>query len=222
MHWIVRFACKRLNHCPPENHSDTGNGGLSPIHIVVASPQTREILRQPALAAESDIPILIEGEGGNGKQLLARWIHQRSRESSSSFIHFACAAMKDAQPGAEHPDWRRFVLGSPSGAPARAAFASRHTLYVEHVEELPTWAQRQLLQCIERTWPCTPESANRDAARVRIIASTDKSLDPAVASGAFSRGLYDVLRLTPLCIAPLRKRPEDIRARISFLGTILS
>jgi DNA-binding NtrC family response regulator len=206
---------KRLNLSPPSNPSDPGTGALPPaIQIVVASPQMREVLESATLAAQSDIPILIEGEGGCGKQLLARWIHQRSREPDSSFIHFPCAGMKDARPGAEHPDWQRFVLGSTSAEPASASGAAQCTFYVEHVEELPTWAQRQLLQSIERTWPCAPEYANPHGARVRVIASAKMNLDPAVASGAFSRGLYDALRLTPLYIAPLRKRSEDIRALV--------
>jgi DNA-binding NtrC family response regulator len=73
------------------------------------------------------------------------------------------------------------------------------------------WAQRQLLQRIEWTSLSSSEYAHPDAARVRVIASTATSLDAAVADDTFSRGLSDVLRLTPLSIPPLRKRPEDIR-----------
>jgi len=120
--------------------------------------------------------------------------------------------LKDARPGAEHPDWQRFVLRSISAEPAREPVAARCSFYIEHVEELPMWAQRQLLQGIERNWICSPEYANTDGPRMRVIASTQTSLDSVVAEGAFSRGLYDVLRFTPLSIPPLRKRPEDIRA----------
>jgi DNA-binding NtrC family response regulator len=209
---LDRALCfKSLNPSVRLNHSDVAHcAAPPPINMIAASPQMREILNSAELAAPSDIPILIEGEIGVGKQTLARWIDQSSREPNGCFIHFPCAALKDARPGAEHPDWQRFVLRSASSDPAPVA--ARCTFYIEHVEELPMWAQRQLLQGIERTWICSPEYANPDGARVRVIASTQTSLEPAVANGAFSRGLYDVLRLTPLSIPPLRKRPEDVRA----------
>jgi two-component system response regulator HydG len=194
--------------------SDTGKlSAPPPLNVVAASPQMRESLENAALAAASDMPIIIEGESGVGKQMLARWIHQRDREPNGWFVHFPAAALQDARPGAEHPEWQRFVVGSASTERANAygSGADRCTFYIEHVEQLPMWAQRQLLQRIEWTSLSSSEYAPPDAARLRVIASTTTSLDPAVADGTFSRGLYDVLRLTPLSIPPLRKRPEDIR-----------
>jgi len=196
------------------NHGDVGNSSSPlPINMVAASPQMRESLNSAALAAPSDMPILIEGESGVGKQMLARWIHERNREPNGGFVHFPSGALKDARPGAEHPEWQRFVVGSASSERANdcRSSADRCTFYVEHVEQLPMWAQRQLLQRIEWTSLSSSEYARPDAARVRVIASTATSLDAAVADGTFSRGLSDVLRLTPLSIPPLRKRPEDIR-----------
>ncbi len=170
----------------------------------------RECLDNAARAAASDMPIIIEGESGVGKQMLARWIHQRGREPNGGFVHFPSAALKDARPGAEHPEWQRFVVGSASTERANTGGSgvARCTFYIEHVEQLPMWAQRQLLQRIEWTSLSSSESAHPGAARLRVIASTTTSMDPAVADGTFSRGLYDVLRLTPLSIPPLRRRPK--------------
>jgi len=206
------LSLKSLNRSDRPHHSDVAHSAAPPINMIAASPQMREILSSAELAAPGDIPILIEGEMGVGKQILARWIDQNSREPNGCFIHFPGAALKDARPGAEHPDWQRFVLRLPFSEPAREPIAARCTFYIEHVEELPMWAQRQLLQGIERTWICAPEYANPDGVRVRVIASIQTSLEPAVANGTFSRGLYDLLRLTPLPIPPLRRRPDDIRA----------
>jgi DNA-binding NtrC family response regulator len=189
---------------------------LFPATVVAASSQMRDLLTAAKSAAESDVPILIEGESGVGKQTLARWINQHRPAGGSSFVHVTGSALKELRPGAEPADWQRVVLGDPAWTSEIPSEPDPCTLYVEHVEELPMWAQRQLLRRIDQTWLSSCTNLDERAAPVRVIASTEKYLEPAVGSGAFARGMYDVLSLTPLSIPPLRKRPDDIRALVAY------
>jgi DNA-binding NtrC family response regulator len=193
-----------------DRQTEGANPLLSLDDDVMVSAQMRTAFKDAEQLAESALPICIEGEAGVGKQLIARWIHRRDAKADASFIRFACAELQEARPGSEPVHWRKSVC-------LRATAASqpsmpRCTLYFDQIAELPFWAQRQLLEMVEAA--CISAAGARDPSGlpVRVIAATDISLDAALAEGRMYRGLYDALRLTRLSIAPLRERPDDIRA----------
>ena len=176
---------------------------------VMVNPKLRSVIKNAAQLVERSLPICIEGEAGVGKQLIARWIHRRAAQAGASFIRFACAELQEARPGSEPVHWRKSVcLRATAAQPSML----RCTLYFDQIVELPFWAQRQLLEMIEGICISAASVRDLDGLPVRVIAATDISLDAALADGRLYRGLYDALRLTRLSIAPLRERPDDIRA----------
>ena len=183
---------------------------LSLCDDVMVSSQMRIVFQGAEQLAESSLPICIEGEAGVGKQLIARWIHRRDAQADASFIRFACAELQEARPGSEPVHWRKSVC--LRATPASQPSMPRCTLYFDQIAELPFWAQRQLLEMIEGICISAASARDPNGLPVRVIAATDISLDAALAEGRLYRGLYDALRLTRLSIAPLRERPDDIRA----------
>ena len=203
---------RALSEKPVKRPLDRPTEGTSPLLSlcdgVMVSSQLRAAFKAAEQFAESSLPICIEGEAGVGKQLIARWIHRRDAQSDASFIRFACAELQEARPGSEPVNWRESVQATAASQPSMP----RCTLYFDEIAELPFWAQRQLLEMIEGI--CISAATGRDpnGLSVRVIAATDISLDAALADGRLYRGLYDALRLIRLSIAPLRERPDDIRA----------
>lgn len=182
-----------------------------PVTLVAASALLRSTLEDARSLADARVPVLVEGESGVGKQALARWMHAQSSAPNEPFVRFFCGTLKDARPGSEPCDWRRFIASPSTGGTEN--WGASGTFYADRVNELPLWAQRQLLEKIEAGWPLAIGST-AGGPNARIIASAATSLEEDMAKGTLLRGLYDLLRGTSLAIAPLRKRPEDIRALV--------
>ncbi len=181
------------------------------VNLVAASAPMREVVALAAKVATLDFPVLLQGETGVGKKLLAQSIHCQSIRAEGPFLHVACAALHDAPRESE-------LLGSgraaTPGGPQRNHFTEPpdgSTLFLEDVDELPLWAQVQLLDVVEGSWLPTPWTSTARRGDVRVIASTAVDLEATVSTGRFHRRLYDHLNLMPITVPPLRKRPEDIR-----------
>jgi len=186
---------------------------LRQVNVVAASPQMRAVVALASRVALMDLPVLIRGETGVGKKLLARMIHSRGPRPEAPFAHVVCASLPDSPSAAEltlgrkpngfsHVEQWDCVADGPGGG----------TLFLQDVEQLPLWAQIRLLDTLEDTWINPPAIDERRLGRVRVIASTTSNLEPAVAAGRFHRGLYDYLNVAPIRIPPLRERPQDIHA----------
>ena len=185
---------------------------LQSIKLVAASPCMRTVIATANKIAPTGFPVLIRGEAGVGKKLLARIIHGQSNGSDLPFVHVACATLRDVPQvldrlAESHTNsslmeaWDRLVERRGGG-----------TLFLEDVSNLPMWAQVKLLDTIEGSWLSGSESSDAEGQGVRVIASTTSDLADAVASGQFLRGLYDHLNLLPIRVPSLRERPQDIRA----------
>ncbi|HEV3302169.1 MAG TPA: sigma 54-interacting transcriptional regulator [Planctomycetaceae bacterium] len=203
---------RALSEKPVKRRPDRPTEGTSPLlslcDDVMVSWQMRAVFKDAEQFAQSSLPLCIEGEAGVGKQLIARWIHRRDALADASFIRFACAELQEARPGSEPVHWRKSVQATA----ASQRSMPRCTLYFDQIAELPFWAQRQLLEMIEGICISAATARDPNGLAVRVIAATDISLDAAHADGRLYRGLYDALRLIRLSIAPLRERPDDIRA----------
>lgn len=183
-----------------------------PAQVVSASPAMETVLARLARIAPTSFPILIRGETGVGKKLLARWVHSRSRFTNGPFEHITCTtALHDVDSRSETGGWWTKVLKGSLQSMIRARCAGG-TLFLENVAQLPFPAQVELLDAIEGNWHNVFHDGNTPPSIVRIIASTEVDLEAALAEGKFHRGLYDALNLFPVAIPPLRERTDDIRA----------
>jgi transcriptional regulator with GAF, ATPase, and Fis domain len=186
--------------------------------IVGASPALQAVLTWVAKVGPTDSTVLITGETGTGKELIARAIHKRSRRSGRAFVSVNCAALaaslisselfgheKGAFTGATHRRLGRFEL------------ADGGTIFLDEVGELPPETQVALLRVLqerefERVGGTQPVRVD-----VRVIAATNRDLKAATASGAFRQDLFYRLNVFPIDVPPLRKRLDDILVLVEHL-----
>ena len=189
-------------------------------NLVAKSPKMLEILALLREVAQIDTTVLIHGETGVGKELLARTLHFAGPRRDKPFVAVNCAAIPEELFESELFGYRR---GAFTGAvePRRGQFqlASGGTLLLDEIGEMPVGLQPKLLRAIEEK-KITPIGAERSAdIDVRFIATTNRDLREAVDRGAFRRDLFYRLAVFPLRVPPLRERVEDIPALAAhFLG----
>jgi two-component system response regulator AtoC len=180
--------------------------------IVTCEPEMLRLLREAELHARSDIPILITGETGVGKELLAQAIHKTSSRNKGPFVAMNMLALSATLFEAS---FFGYAKGAFTGALEQTAGyldqAQGGTLFLDEIGDLPMEIQGKLLRVLqEREY--TPLGKTRPQhANVRFVAATNRDLEQAVAQGAFRRDLYYRLRFAHLHIPPLRERRDDIR-----------
>ena len=179
--------------------------------IVGAEGGFRAVMERVDLAAPSDVPVLILGETGSGKEVVARAIHQRSRRASGPFLRVNCGAIPAGLVDSELFGHER---GSFTGAASlRQGWferADRGTLFLDEVGELPPQAQVRLLRILQDGSFERVGGQKTLQADVRIVAATHRDLRAMVAEGGFREDLWYRLAVLPIEVPPLRDRPEDV------------
>jgi PAS domain S-box-containing protein len=186
--------------------------------IIGKSPVLMELLADVARVAPTDASVLISGETGTGKELIARAIHSTSRRRDKPLIKVNCAALPA---GLVESELFGHEKGAFSGAIARrlGRFELAHggTIFLDEIGELPPEAQVKLLRVLqEREF----ERIGGDSSiqvDVRVIAATNRDLLQAVQEKSFRKDLYYRLHVFPVRLPPLRQRPEDIPLLVQFL-----
>lgn len=186
--------------------------------MVYRSRAMADILGAAARVAETDATVLIMGETGTGKELLARFIHRSSRRAKEIFVAVNCGAIPRELVESEFFGYRK---GAFSGAAAnkRGYFqvADGGTLFLDEIGEAPAELQVKLLRVLQNgeIWPVGAEKPVQ--ANVRIIASTNRDLQEEVAQGAFREDLFFRLNVFSIRVPCLRERPDDIRPLVEFM-----
>jgi DNA-binding NtrC family response regulator len=192
-------------------HSRSGTLGFN--DIITKSPAMAAVLRMAEKAATSTIPVLVSGESGVGKELIARAIHGSGERRAKPFIAVNCGAMPE--------NLVESILfghekGSFTGATERHVGkfveASGGTLFLDEVGELPAAAQVKLLRAIQEG-EVEPVGARKVVkVDVRIVSATNRDLIADVKAGRFREDLFYRLHVFPITVPPLRERPADIPA----------
>jgi len=186
-------------------------GGDDP--LVAQSAKMSEVLRTVERAERSEIPILLTGETGTGKELLARRIHSRSKRSTGPFFAVNCALF---QQDLLRSELFGHVKGAFTGAVSdrRGLFASSSggTLLLDEIGEMELDLQAQLLRVLEDGSYQPLGTARIEHCDVRIIAATHRNLEEMVSSGLFREDLFYRINMMEISLPPLRERREDIRA----------
>jgi PAS domain S-box-containing protein len=186
--------------------------------IVGASEALRRVLVQVGKVAPTDSTVLISGETGTGKELLARAIHRRSRRSSRAFVSVNCAAVPATLIGSELFGHEKGAFtGAVQRRLGRFELAQGGTLFLDEVGDLPAETQIALLRVLqERQFERIGGTQSIDA-NVRIIAATNRDLKAAIAAGSFRSDLYYRLNVFPIVVPPLRDRKDDIPLLMEYL-----
>ncbi|MFL6210570.1 MAG: sigma-54-dependent transcriptional regulator [Pyrinomonadaceae bacterium] len=197
------------------------NAGLSTVidrrseeratEFIYRSTSLQVLTVQAELAARHDSTVLITGESGTGKDVLARLIHAKSTRSAAPFIAVNCGALPEALFESEFFGHEK---GAFTGANALKRglieAADNSTLFLDEVGEMPLPAQVKLLQFLERGSFRRVGSTRDQSVDVRVIAATNRNLQQAVREGGFRADLFYRLNVVSLHIPPVRERPEDI------------
>jgi len=187
------------------------SGTLTFRDIVTRSDAMRPVLKNAEKAASSSIPVLIEGESGVGKEIIARAIHGSSDRRAKPFVAVNCGAIPDNLV-------ESILFGHEKGAFTGAtehhvgkfAEASGGTLFLDEVGELPPAAQVKLLRALQEGEVEPVGGRKPIKVDVRIISATNRDLIADVKAGRFREDLFYRLHVFPISIPPLRERPEDI------------
>jgi len=186
--------------------------------IVGSSASLRAVLVQVAKVAPTDSTVLILGETGTGKELIARAIHKRSRRATQAFIRVNCAAIPQSLIASE-------LFGHEKGAftgalqrrLGRFEAADGGTILLDEIGDLPAETQVALLRVLQEREIERVGSSHPIVVDVRVIVATNQDLEAAVARGAFRADLFYRLNVFPIAVPPLRQRADDLPVLVEYL-----
>ena len=180
-------------------------------NVVARSPAMQRLFQQIAQVADSDATILLFGETGTGKEVMARVAHTNSRRSKGPFVALNCAAIPETLFESELFGHVRGAFTSAHGA-KKGLFQSANggTIFLDEIGEMPLSMQVKLLRAVQEREVREVGSELSTKIDVRIIAATNKDLGEAVKNGSFRNDLYYRISVVPLFIPPLRDRRDDI------------
>jgi transcriptional regulator with GAF, ATPase, and Fis domain len=185
--------------------------------IVGASPALHAVLSRVSKVAPTNSTVLIAGETGTGKELIARAIHKRSQRAARAFVSLNCAAIPQSLIASE-------LFGHEKGAftgalqrrLGRFELAEGGTLFLDEVGDLPAQTQIALLRVLQEREFERVGGTEVLRADVRVIAATNRDLQRAIADGSFRSDLYYRLNVFPIELPPLRERKEDVPLLVNY------
>ena len=202
----VRRLEQEINHLRDEL---SGTRGFA--HLIGSSLSLEKILKQARAVACTSATVLLIGENGTGKEMLARAIHEESPRAQAPFVAVSCAALPESLIESE-------LFGHEKGSftdatqmrKGRFELADGGTLFLDEVGELTPTVQVKLLRVLQERAFERVGGAKTLTVDIRLIAASNSDLEQAVAAGKFRRDLYYRLNVVPLSLPPLRERHDDI------------
>jgi formate hydrogenlyase transcriptional activator len=191
--------------------------------IVGQSSALRQVLQQVGMVAGTDSTVLVEGETGTGKELIAHAIHSSSQRYGHAFIKLNCAAIPlDLLESELFGHEKGAFTGAIAQKIGRFEMADKGTLFLDEVGDIPPASQPKLLRVLQEQEFERLGSGRTHKVDVRLVAATNRDLAKMVARGQFRSDLYYRLNVFPISVPALRERREDIPALVSHFVKIFS
>jgi len=179
--------------------------------IIGRSPAMRSLFDQLGKVVDTRVTVLIEGETGVGKELIAAAVHYRSRRKDRLFVSQNCAAMPENLLESELFGHRKgSFTGAHEDKKGLFEIADGGTLFLDEVTEMPLSLQSKLLRAVQEGEVRPIGATQEKRVNVRIVAATNRNMEKEVAEGRFREDLYYRLKVFPIRVPPLRERREDI------------
>jgi transcriptional regulator with PAS, ATPase and Fis domain len=184
---------------------------------VIASPTMTRLMAQVERLARADASVLITGESGSGKEMVARAIHHYSKRSAKPWVDLSCAALPDQLLESELFGHERGAFsGADSAKPGLFEMAHQGTIFLDEIGELDPRMQVKLLRVLDGVPYYRLGGVKKVEVNVRVVAATNQNLERAVKEGRFRGDLYHRLSQLTLTVPPLRERREDIGALAQY------
>src|ERR1700679_3861891 len=181
------------------------------IDLIGSSPRFQALLAEVARVAPVDSAVLIQGETGTGKEVIARAIHEASPRRSHRFVALNCVAIPGPLLESELFGHERGAFtGACSQTKGRFQMADRGTLFLDEIGDMPLELQPKLLRALQEQEFERLGSSRTVRVNVRVVAATNHDLSKLVAKKLFRADLFYRLNVIPICLPPLRERIQDI------------
>jgi len=198
---LIALAQRLLSTAPAE----------APAGFVAEDPLTVDLLRMAARVARSSATVLLTGESGSGKEMVARYLHTSSPRASGPFVAINCAAIPENLLEATLFGYERGAYtGAQHSQPGKFEQAEGGTLLLDEISEMPLGLQAKLLRVLQEREVERVGGRKPIALDIRVLATTNRDLEELVSEGRFREDLYYRLNVFPLRVPPLRERSRDI------------
>jgi transcriptional regulator with GAF, ATPase, and Fis domain len=186
--------------------------------ILGSSPRMQEVFRKVQKVAATDISVLITGETGTGKELIARELHSRSQRAKHPFITINCGAIPENLLESElFGHVRGAFTGAVSNKIGRFQSADHGTLFLDEIGEMPLPLQVKILRALQEKVVVRVGDTSSETIDIRILAATNRDLDAEIKAGRFREDLYYRLNVVNLHLPPLRDRGDDIAVLARYM-----
>src|SRR6266566_6584138 len=191
---------------------------LPPVHIIFGSSAMMQTIRQKVeKVASSGVPILIQGESGTGKGLLARFIHKVSVAPEAAFVKVNCAAIPGTLLESELFGYEKGAFtGAYSSKAGRVELAHGGTLFLDGIDEIDMSLQAKLLQLLQDGQFSRIGGQEDKHVQLRVICATNRQLEDEIARGRFRQDLYYRINVVNIQLPSLRSRCQDIAGLVAY------
>jgi two-component system, NtrC family, response regulator AtoC len=191
---------------------------LPPLNVIFGKSQSmRAIREQLERISAANLPVLIHGESGTGKDVLARLFHKLSPWATGPFVKINCPAIPASLMESELFGYERGAFtGANTSKPGRVEMAHRGTLFLDEISELDLGLQSKLLQLLQDGQFCRIGAHEDKKVEVRVICATNRKLEEEIEAGHFRSDLFYRINVLNVHVAPLRERPEDIPILVDY------
>jgi len=193
-------------------------GGLPPANLIFGRTAAMQLTRHKIdKVAFSGVPILIQGDSGTGKGLLARFIHQLSPDPNTPFVKVNCAAIPGTLLESELFGYEKGAFtGAHTAKPGRVEMANGGVLFLDGIDEMDTSLQAKLLQLLQDGQFFRIGGQEDRHVELRVICATNRRLEQEIANGRFRQDLFYRINVVSIDLPPLRERTEDIRELVTY------